>query len=107
MDGLTKPPSGPETGFQGTALMGGGGSSGNRRPSPPALLSGVGGGGGVTVDVEAEIAAAEAASLAVDGWEENGDLEEASEGFMACSKCTLRNKLTAERCRTCNEPLFT
>ncbi|CAM9517657.1 unnamed protein product [Ectocarpus sp. 12 AP-2014] len=110
LDGLTKPPSGPETGFQGTALMGGGAgggsSSGTRRPSPPAFLSGVGG-GGATVDVEAEIAAAEAASLAVDDWEENGDLEGATEGFMACSKCTLRNKLTAERCRTCNEPLFT
>ncbi|CAM9547785.1 unnamed protein product [Ectocarpus sp. 4 AP-2014] len=111
LDGLTKTPSGPETGFQGTALMGGGGgggssSSGTRRPSPPAFLSGVGG-GGATVDVEAEIAAAEAASLAVDDWEESGAIEGASEGFMACSKCTLRNKLTAERCLTCNEPLFT
>ncbi|CAN0412002.1 unnamed protein product [Ectocarpus fasciculatus] len=111
LDGLTKPPSGPETGFQGTALMGGGGgggsSSGTRRPSPPAFLSGIGA-GGVTVDVEAEIAAAEAASLAVDVWEENGDLDgAASEGFMACSKCTLRNKLTAERCIACNEPLLT
>lgn len=109
-DGLTKPPSGPETGFQGTALMGGGGGGSARRPSPPLPASASSGGGvGVgargTIDVEAEIAAATAQSLVVGGGGGDGDGAGAGAGeplaFLECPACTLNNDPTAERCRVC------
>lgn len=109
-DGLSKPPTGPETGFQGTALMGGGGggsSSSTRRPSPPLPTPSSG-----LIDVEAEIAAAKAQGLLTgggdaDGGGVGGGGGELSDAYLECTKCTVRNSLTASRCKTCATPFFT
>ncbi len=94
-DGLSKQPSGPETGFQGTALMGGGGG---RRPSPPLPAPSSSGGGG-TIDVEAEIAAAEAAEAAAAASADKG-------AFVSCRRCTYANTLPATKCLMCDAELL-
>lgn len=103
VDVLSKPPSGPETGFQGTALMGGGGggsASSARRPSPPLPAASSG-----AIDVEAEIAAGMAQGLLVagggDGGDEGGGAGELSGAFVECPRCTTRNSLAATRCTAC------
>lgn len=106
-DGLTKQPSGLETGFQGTALMRGGSSTSTstRRPSPPPVPTlgngGGSGGGGGTVDVEAELAAAAALGVGA----ENG--AELSDPILVCKQCTFHNKITAIHCGTCKGTLLT
>lgn len=107
-DGLTKQPSGPERGFQGTALMRGGSSSSattSRRPSPPpapALGSGGGSSGGRTVDVEAELAAAAALEERAGA----GGIAELSDPILVCKLCTFHNKITAIHCGTCKGDLY-
>lgn len=112
-DGLSKPPSGPETGFLGTALMGGGGGGSTttttttRRASPPLLPAQQSSG---TIDVEAEIAAAKAQELLTGGGvvvgADGGGGGELAGAYLDCSMCTMRNSLTATRCTACNAALF-
>lgn len=90
-DGLSNQPSGPETGFQGTALMGGGGG---RRPSPPLpapSLSVSASGGSGTIDVEAEIAA---------------EISANEGAIVSCRMCTYNNNLTATKCQMCGNELL-
>lgn len=105
-DGLTKQPSGPERGFQGTALMRGvsSTSSTSRRPSPPPAPTIGGSGGGGTVDVEAELAAA--AALEAGAGTGTGDIGELSDPILVCKLCTFHNKITAIHCGTCKGDLY-